>query len=275
MKIPSYLPIHKAIGYILLSACLVSGSTSLGLAYWKHYKSKRSFDEKYNIVAIIQSCENLNPLPLDYISEMLGLSIDRPCNLYKFNAKEAVERLRMCPMIKNPEIQKIFPGMLYVKYSVRKPIATLPEFTNSGISEEGSLIPMAPFFGLNKIPRMIFGSSSEAIKEMKISNDKLELAKDVFKVATAHLNEGGEITCIDVSGAFLQDYGKREIILLAEELVNNKKISIALRFSPDNWEDQLANYHKLRIEIKKEAEKHDSLLIDMRISQLAFISECV
>lgn len=283
MNFPELLPLRRALGFILLATLLVSGSVAGVLIYWKHYKYNLQFDDRYTIEAIVQSCSDASPLPTDYLAELLGLSIDQPVNLYKFNTREAVSKLRASPLIKSPEIQKIIPGMIHVKYKLRKLIAYAGEYSNGGIDNEGLLIPVKPFYSRSNIPEYIFGESETPSWGFQFNQDKFLLARQVQEaIDRIGIGSQAAIRRIDVAKAFSKNFGQREIVVVIEEFAAGKQegrdrsLLITLRLAKDNWLEQLASYHQIKQKIQKDFastyEASVSYIVDMRISQLAFMA---
>ena len=95
------MPFSRSLIWILVSTLLISGSAFMGWLYFLHVKERRLHDDQYRIVAIIQSTPQADALKTLYLAELLGLSLDRPINLYQFNAKEAAQTLLSHPLIKN------------------------------------------------------------------------------------------------------------------------------------------------------------------------------
>ena len=282
-KTHTKLPLRKAIGWILLSTFLFSGSCSIGYVYYRQIKASYANDGRYHIVAVIQSCNDRECLKTSLVAEMLSLSVDKPTNLFRLNVKEAKKKLLDCPVIKAAEIKKIKPGTLFVDSTLRKPIAYIAEFTNSAIDEEGVFIPFNPYYTPKKIPEFVLGLTD--IKwGTRADENKFNLASSLLKLMSEH---SILVRRIDVSAAFSTNYGEREIVVLLEEQLEKRTAQGKIwpvvsqqmvRLSPQNYLQQLANYLTLRAhlnekEISKEGEENPStVIVDMRISQLAFIT---
>lgn len=255
------LPFKKALKWILLSTVLVSGSVTGGLLYWHHHQQSLLSDPHYTLVAIMQSCRDQEPLQTNYLAELLDLSVNRPTNLYRFNVQEAEQKLLASPLIKSAKIKKIKPGMLYIEYSLRKPIAYVLDYSNTAIDIDGVLIPFKPFTTPKKVPELILDLPACLTWGENVSGEKVALAHEIIKLT----NEEGLniLKRIDVSKAFSKRCGEREIVLFFED----SNAQTAVRFSPQNWKKQLINYKKLRLNMATFPRT-----VDMRISQLAFIT---
>ncbi|MGZ3634214.1 MAG: cell division protein FtsQ/DivIB [Parachlamydiaceae bacterium] len=267
------LPFRTALFWIVTSAvlslCLVGG----GWFYWGYFKEARALDPHYNILAIVQSCMTSEPLQTNHLAELLDLSVDYPTNLYQFNTRKAETRLLQCPLIKSVQVEKIKPSMIYIEYALRKPVAYLPEFTNTAIDDEGVVIPTTPFFTPKKAYELVLGLSMPLEWGSQIPDKKLRLVR-----ALRSKLETFAIKRIDVSNVFSAKYGEREIVLFLEEAEGSAKFISVLRLSPKNWEKQLVNYQKLRSQLMKIAgdsslQKIPHYIIDLRLPQIAFIAK--
>lgn len=280
------LPWRKALAWIFLSTVLISGSLGAGLLYWRYHRAQRTADPRYAIVAIIQECDSHEPLKTDYLAELLGLSVDQPVNLYRFNTKDAVHKLLANPIIKSAEVKKILPGMIYVKYSLRKPIAYIGDYSNAAIDADGRLIPAKPFYTPKNISELFLGLPTGLSWGNRIFNEKTILAQQVLEtVSQMHFSHPCRLKRMDVSKAFSKRLGEREIVLFFEMSSCSsqglkssiRQVSI-VRLSPDNWRSQLHRYSSLhervmRGEYSAFSKAKNRYVIDMRISQLAFIGE--
>jgi hypothetical protein len=267
------LPFRTAMFWIVISAalsiCLIGG----GGFYWSYRKDARASDAHYNILAIVQSCMTPEPLQTNYLAELLELSADHPTNLYRFNTQKAEKTLLSCPLIKLAQVEKIKPSMIYIEYTLRRPMAYLPEFANTAIDDEGVVIPTTPFFTPKKAYELVLGMSLPLEWGSRISGKKLRLVH-----ALRSKLETFTIKRIDVSNVFSTQYGQREIVLFLEEMEGSAKFISVLRLSPKNWEKQLLNYEKLRVQLMKIAgdsllQKIPHYIIDLRLSQIAFIGK--
>ncbi len=279
-----YLPWKKAFKWIISSALVTAGMTAAGLFYWNHHHDDLTSNERYNIVALCQSCNHKEPLQTDFLAELLDLSFDKPTNLYRFDINEAKQKLMANAIIKSVELKKVKPSMLFVEYSLRQPIAYMPEYTNTAIDGEGVLIPSKPFYTPKNLYELVLGLPPGLTWGMKIFGNRIDLVQELLKdISQQDYAEGFRLTRVDVSKAFSKRYGEREIVLFFEESIESgverrfeKNLQLILRLSPDNWQEQLTNYQRLRQKMRVEAigvGKPLHYIIDMRLSQLAFIQE--
>ncbi len=270
------LPWKKVFKWIFFSTLATWSLASVSWIYWRHRQQELASNDRYNIVAIWQVCRHKEPLQTDFLAELLELSCDQPTNLYRFDIKAAKQKLLAYPVIKSAEIKKVMPGMLFVEYSLRQPIAYLAEYSNTAIDAEGVLIPSKPFYTPKNLHEWVLGLPKGLEWGTKISGKGMLLIHELIEVF--NLNENVRLTRIDVSKAFSKIYGEREIVLFVEELIegkegiewDSKRMELVLRLSPDNWREQIANYVMLRPVLK--AEGKGGYVVDLRISELAYYS---
>lgn len=274
MRQPEKIPLRKAVIYIALITCLISGTAGIGMLYYFHLKNLRKHDEAYQVVAIVQKGPHKETLKTVYLAELLGLSIDQPTNLYQLNLKNEKQKLLASPLIKFAEIIKLKPGTLVIEYSSRIPVAFLGDFTNTALDEEGYLIPFKPFFSPKKLPEIFLGNMGDEIKWGKpVEGKRGELAMKLFQFFSSLCKDEGLILkAIDVTKAEALSFGQREVVL---EFEDSKNIWI-LRCSLENYERESARYITLRhylssLESFIQNKNSFTWVIDLRIPQLAFI----
>ncbi|WP_284452650.1 hypothetical protein [Parachlamydia acanthamoebae] len=290
---PNKIPISQAIVWILLSTVLISGSVGMGILYYLHLRDLRTRDEQYNISAIVQTTAHADALKTVFLAEILDLSIDHPTNLYRFNIEEAKRKLLACSLIKKAEIKKIKPSAILIDYSLRQPIAFLGDFTNTAMDENGFLFPFKPFFTPKKLPEIFLGCAKDLqnIWGSCLKGDHLELALSLFNLVTKKCcSESMYIRKIDVSKAYAQSHGQRQIILVFEELLERKvngKWTLCVfprlvRLNTEHFHQGLANYLALREFLNKQAKqlsvteemnqmRGNEVMVDLRIPHLAYI----
>lgn len=293
------LPLSRALLWIFMSTLIVSGSTTIGILYLEHVKELRSQNPQYRVLAIIQSSPEKETLQTVYLAELLHLSIDQPMNLYRFDSREAVNKLLACPLIKEATIKKIKPGMLYIDYTMRKPIAYLGDYQNAAVDKDGFLFPFKPFFTPKKIPEIYLGTNQPgelALEEFNwgscIKDERFDLALSLYE----HLEAEGYasssiIKKIDVSKAYEPSYGQRQIILVLENQVEREvngqsyfySFPRILRLDPEKYVDGLARWRVLFHYLQKnelETPLNEMKLvmsgpekvIDLRLPDLAYIT---
>jgi len=289
------VPLKKALWTIALSTFLISGSAFLGLLYFNYMKSKRMQDASYNILAIVQTCSEKEPLKTVYLAELMQLSYDRVCNLYAFNSKKALNNLLKSPLIKQAEVKKIPPGTLWVNYVSRVPIAYLTDYSNTALDKEGVPIPFKPFFTPKNIPEITLGldleqEASEGLWGKPLGAKNLKLALELYDcVSRIFSGEQVVLKKIDVSQAYASSYGQRQLIVIFDDLKKysgeetSKQVQQPhlLRLSTDNYRQELLNYRTLRknpllydrlVSVPQTSAPLPPLIIDLRVARLAFIN---
>lgn len=287
---PEEIPFNRACLWILVSTLLVSGSAFMGWLYYQHAKEKRLQDEQYRIVAIVQSCSQQEGLKTGYLAELLELSLDQPINLYLFDLRAAEKKLLACPLIKSVFIQKIRPGTLYIRYEMRTPVAYVGDFSNTAVDVEGCLFPFRPFFTPKKLPVVYLGLAEGDGKwgSCLVNQDRLKLAFDLLTFFKESHASDLQIKQIDVSEAYADSYGQRQIVVVLEEGLDipSKVVGQAflLRLNTEYYKQNIANFFSLqtmlneqkkeKLPIKKRGHPADRhVIVDLRIPHLAFIKQ--
>ncbi len=294
-KYDQKIPLKQALSWIIFSILLISGSAALSLIYFRHVKEMHMQDDAYRVVGIIQTTTNKEALNTVYLAELLDLSLNRPTNLYKFSCKEAQRKLKTSPLIKEAVVKKVRPGIVYIDYQMRYPIAYLIDYDNAAIDLEGVPFPVYPFFTPKKLPEVHLGlANGEASSEndhawgIPIKGKNVALALEVLE----HLATSSPVTTvikrIDVASAYAPSCGQRQIIVILEELITREeKGKIAthlfpriLRLSTEEYKQGIANYHRIQEHLVKEdfpasttaVMTHQPLFIDLRLPNLAFMN---
>ncbi|NGX51970.1 MAG: hypothetical protein KR126chlam5_00263 [Candidatus Anoxychlamydiales bacterium] len=287
------IPKSKAIFWIVFSTLIISGFNYVVISKIKKYRQTRFIAEKYNIKSIYQNKKDVN-LDVDYLAELLDLSFDKPTNIFAFNEAAATKKLLASPLIVDAKVKKMKPDCVFVDYTLRKPIAILHDFENILIDQDGFIFPKDPFFKDQNFCS-IFLNLNEFKGFEKLDSKEAKLAMDILsKLKNSGFADLVKITMLDTSRAYLQSYGKREIILQIDEIVKinkeQKKTEFVfpkiLRLSNTNFLEQISNYASLRKKIIKDYEnqavnfeatsdivRFNPKTIDLRISKLAFIDQ--
>ena len=276
------MSLSRAIQTILLSTLLISGSSTIGLFYYQHIWEKQRHDPAYQIVVVIQSTQDAEMLKTSYLAELLNLSVDIPTNLYRFKTNEASRLLLKSPVIKNANVYKIFPGTIHIDYTMRRPVAVLADYTNTALDIDGITFPLKPFFTPKKLPELFLGLEQDSVLANK--DKHLLLALSLLSLINSKFTDQGYILSrVDVSDVSAPSCGQRQIVIIFEKSVtkvidgepSTHVESHTLRLSPENYHSQLANYLVLRsfLQKKKEQEISKDMIIDLRLSDLAFITK--
>lgn len=295
------IPIARAIFWIVLSTLCISPLSYHGVHYFLNTKQREKEETISMISYIVQTGPQREALHSDYLAELMSLSSDQPTPFSQFNSKRAEESLKSIPVIQEAHVKKIKPNIVYVDYTVRQPIAWIYDYQNIAIDKEGFLFPVYPFFSPKNLPEIYlgmrpFGEEDEQGERgilgwhQPFRGKYIELAFSILYLLQEHGSDLFTIKRIDVSQAFADSYGKREIIVVIENdmplTLNTEdivlKASHVLRLNTTSYSKELANYLTLRASLldkeKKEALQNTTAMkaikekvIDLRISQLAFI----
>ena len=299
-----YLPLTSALAYIVASTLLFSGGTYAVMKNYLKNQQRIVSDPRFALLFIIQTGPQKEALKTEYLAELLGLSNDRPCHAKRFNQERAKARLRSSPLISRADVKVIKPGTLYVDYTVRQPIAFLEDYKNVAIDKEGYPFPFAPFFSPKNLPNIYlghapFGTSSEDPERptvdwgVPMQGKYADLSLDILAIVSdPKVADLFSVKRIDVSNAFAESFGTREIVVITEDVlfknIKGKDLQIylprILRLSTKNYAQELGNYLKLRQQLLEEESKRIALqenlepiirlkekIIDFRIDKLAFI----
>lgn len=294
---------RQALFCLIGSTCVTSLLFFGGYSYWSHARKTRLSDEKYKIVALIQTGPEKEALKTAYLAEILGLSADRPVSLYAFDTKKAEEKLLTSPLISQASVKRLPPGTLYIEYEVRKPIAWLSDYKNIAIDREGYLFPVTPFFSPKQLPEIYLGLPAFGAPEdrygrvggqwlVPLKSRYLNLALELLQhLEGSPWRQGLRIQRIDVSNAFAPTLGGREIVLFTEEEVSFRQAEEEivcvfpkiLRLAPKEYTQQLANFFSLRKSMLEDYRRQVSSvqknsrfaprIIDLRLPQLAFVDK--
>lgn len=193
-------------------------------------------------------------------------------NLYCFNLKEAERTLAKSPVIKEVKLDLWPPGTLHVEYSLRSPIAYLYDYQNAAIDEEGVIFPIAPFFTPKNLPEIYLGKENISSWGTQLQGKSIELAMELLHFfSMPEQQKTLNVSRIDLSFAFSENSGQRQIILvLRDRSDNNRKLGgeRTLRLNASNYVREINNYLLLRECLLK---KEQEMIIDFRLPQLAFI----
>ena len=227
----------------------------------------------------IKQLRQTGPLATGYLAELMGLCVDRPMSIYQFDLDRARANLLKSPLIKEATIRARPPQTLTIDYVVRTPLARVYDYENLALDEEGHLFPFHPFFS-QKIPEVYLALPFN----QPLKGRGVDLALTLLKQLSS---EELGIVRIDVSQAFAESYGQREIVLMVEDELIHRGVRFVipryLRLSPKNYLAELGNYLNLRTQLLEKEKKQlkttnqdavvrlPAMTIDFRIAQLAFI----
>lgn len=300
MKNKKELPLTHALAWIVASLFFVSCPS---YCLFKHHLKKRHhWDPKYVIDSIVQTGPQREALKTECLAELVGISSDHLYSAHAFNLTKAKQRLLKSPLISRAELKLIKPNTLYIDYTIRQPIAWLEDCTNIVIDKEGYPFPFSPFFSPKNLPSIYFGLAPFATPSpdparpyaqwgVPLTGKYVDLALDILAmVSDPKVSDLFSVKRIDVSNAFAESYGTREIVLITEDIWISNDVHFffprILRLSTKNYAQELGNYLKLRHQLLEEERKTlvvpqgvgpvvrmKEKIIDFRIQKLAFIDE--
>lgn len=270
------LPLATAIMWILLSVLFISGSMTLAWLYYLHLINLRGKDDAYQITMVIQKNSGVTRIPTPYFTELLDLSSDKSQNLYRFDVKDAKEKILSSPIIKNVEVKKIKPSTIYIDYIAREPVIIIADYENVAMDQEGYLFPFFSYYADKNLPSIYlglapFGEEGGGTWNLPLKNEKLEYA---FECIDEWKNHAGVVPSsstikFDVSQAFAPSYGQRELVVK----ITDSGFEHLLRLDCSNLELGIKEYFSLLCYIHQTGKYgKESLIIDLRIPRLAYLS---
>lgn len=302
----SHIPLVHALAWIVGSALVISGMAHWGIKYFLTHRLSPSPRTLGVIQTIVQTGPQKEALKTEYLAELLGISSDFPPPAATFSTQIAEEKLRASPLIAEAHVRLVQPSTLYVDYTVRQPVAWLSDYENVALDKMGYLFPFRPFFSPKNLPEIYlglgpFGAPAES-NDKPIAQWNQPLTGKYVELALALLHllreqriqELFSVKRIDVSKAFVDSYGTREIVVITEDLIplqeGEREIHHVfpkiLRLSTKNYASDLGNFLKLRERLVEQERmgihpdpnhqgivRHKETIIDLRISNLAFIAD--
>jgi hypothetical protein len=249
---------------------------------------KRKTTLKQMVSYIVQTGPQKEVLISDYLAQMLDLSLDKPLLFTIFNPEDAKLKLQRSPILSEVIVKKIKPNMVYVDYTVRRPLLRSIDFVNAALDKDGVIIPLHPFFSPKKMPEVYFGEKGlKESGELAFGSDVKGYYVDLAFAVLDLLAEKGKdlffVKRVDVSDALASSLGKRELIVTIENEIYKKSqetpivSSHFLRLTPKLYAQEIANYLKLREHLLESEQQEQGFspsrnkIIDLRLPQLAFI----
>lgn len=267
------LPFKRAMIWIVFSTLIISGTAILGTLYYFHICEMQSCDDRYVIVSILQTGDDKGKLSDEYLAERLGLSVDRPKNLHLYNLEEARQNLCNSPVVKRAEVKKKLPASLSVQYTLREPVAVLGDLSNTALDAEGYLFPIEPFNGTLQLPKIYMGDLKDIEWGDQLHFERTQQAISLLgKIFTSQNPKSILLKHIDMTKAESPSHGQREVVIVLDDQLFNW----ILRLSPENIEQQLANFSVLRDSLLQgvafDQDIPELKVVDLRIPDLAFVN---
>jgi len=287
--------LFQSLLWIFCSAVAINALAYASIKGYVFWKKMHSIDYTVPIRAIIQTGPQKEALKTAYLAEWLELSEDLPVLSSQFDLKKAQRKLLSSPVIQAAEVKLKEPGILYIDYTTRQPVAFLLDFENVALDKDGYPFPFASFFTPKKLPEIYLGMDKPIEWNQPITGGKRDLALHLLEILHGPIvRDLFNVKRIDVSHAFEESYGRREIVVFTQDEIYSTQggkevqyiIPRALRLSTKKYPQELSNYLKLREQLL-EKEKHTlpipeegqtvvycpRKIFDFRISQLAFFEE--
>ena len=150
----------QALSWIVGSSIVFSIGAHKGIKYW--FSQKKEAATPNVVEYIVQTGPCKEALDSEYLIEVLDLSVDKPALFKTFDTKAAEDKLYADSLIEQVAVKKIKPNMVYIDYTLRKPIAKASDFYNAALDKEGVLFPIHPFFSPKKLPEIYLGEIGRA-----------------------------------------------------------------------------------------------------------------
>ncbi|ADI38735.1 putative cell division protein FtsQ [Waddlia chondrophila 2032/99] len=243
-------PFKRALATVALITLFVSGGSGLAMLYFMHIKESQRADPAFSLRYLDQKGE----LPSHYVEEILGLSSDKPINIYEFNALDEKRKLLSHPLIKSAEVKKQIPDTCQVVYELHEPIALLSDWENAAIDRDGRLIPFHPFYQMEGLPSIIIGEIENPKWGNKLRLPRVHLAIRILKSIPLQ-----DLEALDVSRVDLPSFGQKEIVMTLNDSI--------LRLNPDNWKKGWRYF----LEIQPLLNPGGKTVVDLRIPKIALV----
>jgi cell division septal protein FtsQ len=250
----------SATAWIVGSSFFVTGIGYNGIYAYLKYRHARRISPNYYLSRIIQTGPQREALNTTYLAELIDISADYPTPIGRFDPSLAARLLLQSPVINEATVNVIEPNTIHIDYTVRQPLAWLLDFSNTAIDENGYPFPVNPFFSPKNLPE-IYLSIDRIAWNQPIEGRSLELAFTILKLLS---DMEFTVKRVDVSQAFAETLGRREIILILAD----RGYSHFLRLSTKDYMQELGNYLEIRENLASK-----SHVIDLRLPQLGFIQE--
>lgn len=279
------VPLKKALKIIFFSTFFISGGAFLSFGIYQYIQMERVYDERYNILAIVQTSTEKENLNTAYFAELLNLSVDQPTNIYRFNKNVGLSKLAKSPLLKKAVIKKIYPGTIQIHYVLRVPVAFLADYANVAIDKDGVAIPFKPFFTPKILPEIYLGLQEEPDEQFlgsRIQTKEAKLALKLLDYLIVHLvSDETTLKRIDVSTSYASSFGQKQIVIVVEDTIEKMKNGNpiithylrTLRLSSTGYKEEIKAYLVLREHLLEKDLAKDFKVIDLRIPDLALLSK--
>ncbi len=260
------IPLARALWIILISCVLVSGSAYTWFFLVGYVQKKRQCDANFEIVQIAQEKQNPHLSGL-FLSELLGLSKNAPCNLYDYAFLEKSKKCSLLSIFKSFSVLPLPPNGVFVRYCQREPIALVSDCTNCAIDEEGVFFSFEPFYtnttlpkinvGLGECPHVIKDTYKVYFPPIPCSCPSVQLALQILNAKKEFPSEL-ELFFVDTHSITKQSAGVREIVFSFFE----EGRAYWVRTNIASWKGELERFFSIKNTIKEYS--NNNLLFDMR-----------
>ncbi|MCH9633195.1 MAG: Cell division protein FtsQ [Chlamydiae bacterium] len=261
------LPVFKALFYIALSVFVFSGLPAFIWSSYCYHQKERIKDSKYTITKLALTGPVKEAIKSVHIEEILGLSSNKPQNIFTFNCAEAKKRLAKSGVIKKASISIEEPSTVLVEYTAREPVAYVADYTNLVMDQEGALFPLVPYYTPKRLPKVYFGIKIEPMVYGKFEDEKFEVAQNILSYFEKLNLKSQTIQSIDVSNLRANSVGKQEVVVEITEELGRKNFVRYLRLTCSNYLEEIEHYLSL-----KQMSMPDDLIIDLRLLPCAYIT---
>lgn len=263
------IPLWRACVYLVCITSLVGGVGWYGKHKFLEYRYTAWHDPAYTIVALLLEGTQGDRLRPEHVAELLGLSVDIPQNLHRFDARRAETRLLELGFVQQVRIEKILPGTLHVAYQLRRPVVYSGDMSNTAMDHEGVLFPCHPFIRPKKLPKLTLGIESGSWGETVVDQDLFRAGLTLLDTFRWIELEGfGEMISIDLSRANHPLLGRREQVLVVRSKESRNGV-VYIRFGECLTGKESA---QLRAIWKQLPETLEGGVIDCRLPALAFVA---
>ena len=241
-------------------------------AAWRHELQERAEDPHYTIRALVQTGPEVEAVPTGYLAELLGLSKDRPVNLYQVSTTHLEERLLSSPVLREARVSRRLPSTLEIQYQARTPIAAVIDLEQGWLDEEGVLFPGQPFQRPRQLVQVYLGLHrklkppyTSKLWGSSIPKEQITLLEEFLQHPAW---QNFTLQMVDLGRLQDADYGKREWVLRGKPAGWNHVWWV--RLPSRNWQTALAYLPRLVEAIR---ESDHSVLVDLRMDQMALYQE--
>lgn len=262
------LPLSRAITYIVVSVAVCSGVPAFIKKSYQLRNQQISKNPLYFITNIAQTGPVKEAIKTEHLAELLGLSVDKPQNLFAFDLSAGEKRLFQSGVIKQARLSKEPPNTLVVDYVVREPLAYIADYSNLVIDEEGTTFPLTPYFTPKILPSIYLGIKIIPLSYGKLADEKFKIALDILEFFKKLDLKKVTLQKIDVSNIRANTIGKQEIIVVLTEELGGERFARYLRLTPENYIEEIEHYLNL-----KQMGMSGDLIIDLRLLPNAYLTQ--